>query len=406
MALSSSRLKSRLLAAVAATAVGGGALFVAVPASDMSANGAPAAAVAQAIPASVARVQRRDVAKWVEFSGRLEAVERVEVRARVSGAVDAIHFREGALVAKGDPLLTIDPAPYQAEVDRARAQVASAEARIALAKADLERGQKMTRLETISQRDLDVRVNALREAQASEQGARAALKIAELNLGYTEVRAPVSGRVGRIEVTVGNLIAAGPGAPVLTHLVSVDPIYASFDADERSVLKALESLPAGLGDVRDGVGSIPVEMATDSAGSAVRGSLQYMAPVVDAAAGTVRVRAAFANPQGRLMPGQFARLKMGQAKPESAVLVSDRAVGVDQDKTFVFVVGDDDKAAWREVKLGAAAEGLRIVLNGLEPGERVVVNGFQHVKPGAPIAPEPVAMDGSAAAARQASNAE
>lgn len=355
--------------------------------ADATAPHAPAAT-----PVSVAEVRSRDVQNWSEFSGRMEAIDRVEVRPRVAGQIVAVHFREGALVEKGAALVTIDPAPFEAEVERAKAEVASAEARLTLAQSDLDRGRKMTALSTISQRDLDARDSGLREAIAAVQGAKAALRTAELNLGYTQVRAPIAGRVGRIEITAGNLVSAGPGAPVLVRLVSVDPIYASFDADERTVARVLASLPAGH-DRSDTLDAIPVELATDE-GDAPRGKLQYLDSSVDAATGSVRVRGIFPNLDGRLMPGQFARLRIAGAKATPALLVSERAVGVDQDKKYVLVIDAQNKAVYREVTLGPSANGLRTVDSGLAAGERVVVNGLQKLRPGALVAPEPVAMNG------------
>jgi multidrug efflux system membrane fusion protein len=194
-------------------------------------------------------------------------------------------------------------------------------------------------------------------------------------------------------VTVGNLVDAGPSAPALTTLVSVDPIYASFNADEAVVTGALKALAAE-GDAHGQVGRIPVEMVTSTSnGTVIRGKMQLIDNQVDAASGTVRVRAVFANPDGSLLPGQFARLRMGQPDAEPQLVVSERAVGTDQDKRFVMVVGGDNTAAYREVKLGAAVEGLRVVTSGLEAGERIVVNGLQRVRPGAVVVPEPVAMD-------------
>jgi multidrug efflux system membrane fusion protein len=201
------------------------------------------------------------------------------------------------------------------------------------------------------------------------------------------------GRVGRLEVTAGNLIAAGPGAPVLTTLVSVSPIYASFDADEQVVTRALRGLASG-SSARAHLERIPVRMGT-AAGTDTpfEGRLQLVDNQVDAKSGTVRVRAVFANEDGSLMPGQFARLRMGQAKSASALLVNERAVGTDQSKKFVMVVGADNKANYREVTLGANVNGLRIVTSGLKPSERIVVNGLQRIRPGALVEPQPVAMD-------------
>ena len=343
-----------------------------------------------AAPAAVATVEPREVVLWDEFSGRLEAVERIDVRARVGGAIQATHFVEGDLVKAGDLLVTIDPAPYAAEVQRLEAQVAGAEARVALTASDLERGRRLSDQQIVTARDLDVRANAFREAKAGLDGAKAALEAARLNLSYTQVRAAVGGRVGRREITPGNLVATGAGAAVLTTLVSVDPVYASFDADETVVLKALASI-AGPAGARGRLDRIPVEMVT-AAGTRARGHLQFIDNRVDARSGTVRVRATFANGDGHLIPGQFARMRLGQAAPERLILVDERAVGTDQDKKFVLVVGADDRAAFRAVTLGRSVEGLRVVTAGLSSGERIVVNGLQRIRPGTLLRPEAVAM--------------
>jgi multidrug efflux system membrane fusion protein len=360
---------------------------------NAEATSASAAAAPPAIAVSVATVAATPVNTWDEFSGRLEAVERVDVRSRVAGTVQAVHFREGALVKQGDLLITIDPAPYAAEVDRAAAQVASAQARVSFTRSEQERAHRLWDEKAIAQRELDERVNAGLEADANLRAAQASLQSARLNLGYTQVRAPVSGRVGRLEVTAGNLVAAGPGAPVLTTLVSVSPIYASFDADEQIVVRALKDLPGGA-SARGAIEGIPVQMGTSgSEGTPYTGRLQLIDNQVDARSGTVRVRAAFDNADGSLIPGQFARIRMGQARNESALLVNERAVGTDQNKKFVMVVGADHKAEYREVTLGAPINGLRIVTGGLQAGEQVVVNGLQHIRPGALVAPQVVTMD-------------
>ncbi|RDJ24948.1 efflux RND transporter periplasmic adaptor subunit [Bosea caraganae] len=345
-----------------------------------------------ATPVSVATVEQRDLINWGEYSGRLEAVERVELRSRVSGVVEAVHFQQGSLVKQGDLLFSIDQAPYQAEFERTQAQVVAAEARVALAATEHERGQRLMSTQNVSQRDLDTRLNALREAQANQKAAEAAVRTARLNLDYTQIRAPISGRIGRLEVTIGNLIAAGAGSSLLTTLVSVDPIYASFNADEKTVLLALATLPPANGGPRR-LDLIPVQMSTvTNEGTPITGKLQFVDNAVDAGSGTVRVRAIFDNPDGALMPGQFVRIRLGQARSEPALVINERAVGTDQNKKFVFVVGPDSKASWREVTLGAGAEGLRIVTSGLKAGEQIVVNGLQRVRPGATVAPEQVPM--------------
>ena len=347
---------------------------------------------AQATPVSVATVVQSDVATWNEFSGRLEAVERVDIRSRVAGTVEAVHFREGALVKAGDLLITIDPAPYQADVDRADAQVFAAQSRLTNAKSNYERAKQLLQDHAISQKEYDDSLNAQSEADANLRAAKAQLQTAQLSLGYTQVRAPVAGRVGKLEITTGNLVAAGPGAPVLTTLVSVSPIYASFDADEQVVTRALSELPAGA-SARAQIEKIPVQMGTVAdTGTPIAGHLQLVDNQVDAKSGTVRVRAVFDNADGVLIPGQFAHLRMGAVKAEPALMINERAVGTDQSKKFVMVVGSDDKANYREVTLGANVDGLRIVTSGLKPGERIIVNGLQRVRPGALIAPQMVAM--------------
>lgn len=382
-----------LVAATALTALAAAsAAIFGLHGTEAEAN-VPATAEPQATPVSVATVVQSNVAAWSEFSGRLEAVERVEVRSRAAGTVQSVHFREGALVRQGDLLVTIDPAPYAAEVDRAQAQVLAARARAALAKSEHERARRLWDERAIAQREYDERSNALLEADANQRAAEAALQSARLNLGYTQVRAPIAGRIGRIEVTTGNLVAAGPGAPVLTTLVSVSPIYASFDADEQIVTRALKGLPGGA-SARAHIERIPVHMGTAAnTDTPFEGRLQLVDNQVDARSGTVRVRAVFDNKDGALMPGQFARLRMGQASSDAALLVNERAVGTDQNKRFVIVVDADNKAQWREVTLGAPVNGLRVVTSGLKPGERVVVNGLHRVRPGALLAPQSVAMD-------------
>src|SRR5918992_2738782 len=364
-------------ATIAALAViSGGTLYLRSTSAESKAT---VAVQPQAVPVPVAVVEEQEVITWDEFSGRLEAVERVDVRSRVAGQVKSAHFTEGALVKRDQLLVTIDPDPYAAEVDRAQAQVVAAQARVTYTKSERERAQRLWEESAIARRELDERVNAAQEAEANLRAAQAALTSAKLNLSWTQVRAPVSGRVGRLEVTVGNLVAAGPGAPVLTTLVSVNPMYASFDADEHVVLRALQEGKQGI--------AVEAETVTNG-GKQLRGRLQLIDNQVNTRSGTVRVRAVFDNKDGSLIPGQYVNIRMGRAKAEPALLVSERAVGTDQSKRFVFVVGADNKAIWREVTLGGTADGQRIVTSGLEAGERIVVNGLQRVRPGALLAPQ------------------
>src|SRR3569833_1089270 len=355
-----------------------------------SPSAASAAPAEQPVAVTVAVVEPRQATLWDEFSGRREAVDRVEVRPRVAGAILATNFTEGALVKAGDVLFKIDPVLYAAEVDRTRAQLDAAKARAAFASNELERGAQLVGNAIATRRDYDQRDNGNREAIANVKAAEATLQTAELNLAYTEVRAPVAGRVGRIEVTVGNLVAAGSASPVLTSLVSVNPIYASFDADEEVVLQALRATADANGQ-RGDLARIPVEM-TVSGGTSAKGHIQLIDNQVNGQSGTIRVRAVFRNEDGRLLPGQFARVRMGQPKPQTLVLVDERAIGTDQDKKYVMVAGDDDRAAYRAITIGGNVDGLRIVTSGLKAGDRVVVNGLQRIRPGALLKTQVAAM--------------
>ncbi|GAK70059.1 putative efflux protein [Agrobacterium rubi TR3 = NBRC 13261] len=349
---------------------------------------ASAPAETPAVPVTVATVESRDITHWEQFSGRLEAVERVQIRSRVAGQIQAVHFREGALVKAGDALFTIDPAPYQATVAGAEAQVASAEAKVSLARTELERGRRMSDNRTISQSDFDQRQSNLADAEAQARAARAALTTAQLDLSYTELRAPVSGRVGKLEITVGNLVAAGSTSPALTTLVSVDPIYASFNASEEMVAKALSQLPVSDGALQ-ALEQIPVEVGTlADEGTPIKGTLHLIDNQVDSASGTIGVRAVFANTDGHLIPGQFVRVRMGEPKSENRIVITDRAIGTDQDKKFVFVVDGENKVNYRQIKPGPSADGLRVVESGLTAGDKIVVNGLQRIRPGAIVAPQ------------------
>lgn len=370
-----------------AVSVSAAALVFELPGSVAAAE-ANATAEVPAVPVTVALVENRNIVSWQEFSGRLEAIDRVQIRSRVAGAIQSVNFREGALVKAGDLLFTIDPEPYKAAVTQAEGQFASAEARVKLATTELERGQRLAQSNSISQSDVDQRQNALAEARASLKTAQAALHAAQLELGYTNVRAPVAGRVGRVEITVGNLVAAGSTSPALTTLVSVDPVYAAFSVNEETVAAALAGLPVS-DDALPPIDQIPVEVGTlADEGTPLRGKLQLIGNEVDAASGTISVRAVLDNPGGRLIPGQFVRIRMGEPQAENKILVSERAIGTDQDKKFVFVVEEGNKVAYRPVVLGSSTGGERIVVSGLSAGDRIVVNGLQRIRPGAVVDPQ------------------
>lgn len=366
----------------------------------------PAAAAAPAAtPVEVAEVSRQTIIDWQDYSGRLEAVDRVEIRPLVSGTLTAVHFHDGARVKKGDVLFTIDPRPYAAEVERAQAQLAAAETRAGYTATELARGQRLAADNAIAKRDLDEKQNAAREAAAQVQAAQAALTAAKLNLEYTRITAPVSGRISRAEVTVGNIVAAGAGTTQLTTLVSMDRIYAAFDVDEQSFLKYVNPARAAGGE------PVPVFLGlADEDGHSRRGTVASVDNRLDTSSGTIRVRAVFDNADGLLLPGLYARIRLGGGSPREAVLIDERAIGTDQDKRFVLVVDETNRTAYREVRLGARQSGLRIIENGLNAGERIVVSGLQRTRPGDTVAPKSVPMnreslvDGPAQPARRTPN--
>ena len=353
---------------------------------------APAQAAPTIVPeVDVAAVIEKTITDWQTYSGRLEAVEKVEVRPQVSGTIVSVNFKDGALVKKGDTLFIIDPRPYQAEVDRAAAQLAAAQAQAGYTQSDWERAQRLIGDNAIARRDYDEKQNAARSASANVKAAQAALETAQINLGYTKVIAPVSGRVSRAEITVGNVVSAGASSPPLTTLVSVSPIYASFDADEQTYLQYI-------GREKDGT-KVPVQLGlADESGYSRTGVIDSVDNQLDTSSGTIRVRARFDNQDGTLIPGLYARIKVSGSAPHPALLIDDAAVGTDQDKKFVFVVDKSDRVAYREVSLGAMQGNLRVVTSGLQSGDRIVVNGTQRVRPGEMVRAHAVPMNSDAAA--------
>ena len=334
---------------------------------------------------AVAPVVERDVTEWDEFTGRLQAVDSVEVRPRVSGFVSAVRFTEGAMVRKGDLLFQIDPRPFQAEVDRLHAELTRTRATVERANSELARAERLRQENAIANEERDRRASFAQESAAQVAAVEAALRAAELNLDFTQVTSPINGRVSRAIVTEGNLVSSGPGeATLLTTLVSIDPIYATFEVDEQSFLDFQRAAKTAGGKAGAGWGEIRMALAGDEDFPRT-GRLQFLDNQLDPATGTIRVRAVFANTDGALTPGLFVRMRLSEGKPYPAVLVQDQAVGTDLDKRFVYVVGENKAVAYRAVTLGPLVDGLRVVRNGLEPDEVVLVNGLQRVRPGVPV---------------------
>jgi RND family efflux transporter MFP subunit len=343
---------------------------------------------------TVAAAVGRPVTDWDEFTGHLESVDMVDVRPRVSGYVERVAFTEGTMVHKGDVLFIIDQRPYAADVEKAKADLAQAETRRTLAQSEVARAKHLLAAQAISRQDFDTRTSASAEGDAAVQAAQAALTTAELNLEWTTVRAPITGRVGRAQVTPGNLVQAGAAnATPLTTVVSLDPIYVYFDGDEQTYLKDLGLAPqAGARGVQQAAKRTVFMGLADETGYPHEGHIDFVDNKLDPVAGTIRARAVFTNADHRLTPGLFARIKLVGSHSYQATLIRDDAVGTDQDRKFVFVLKPDNSVDYRAITLGPMDDGLRVVKHGLTPGERVVVNGLQRVRPGVKVNPTVVPM--------------
>ena len=341
---------------------------------------------------TVAPVVQRVVADWDDFTGHFEAVNSVEVRPRVGGFVQRVTFTEGATVRQGDVLFIIDQRPYQAEVARAEAVLAQARTRNQLAAVELKRAQKLVSTQAISREELDARSSSRAEGDGAVRAAEAALRLARLNLEWTVVRAPITGRVGRAEITQGNLVQSGPPSPtLLTTIVSLDPIYVYFDTDEQSYLKYMGGVSARSGR------PVLIGLANES-GFPHEGTLNFVDNRIDGSSGTIRARALLSNPNAQLTPGLFARVRLLGSDRHMATLVQDQAIGTDQDRKFVLVLKTDNTVEYRPVVTGRVADGLRIVESGLTPNERVVINGLMRVRPGMKVAAKNASMVAQVAA--------
>lgn len=345
----------------------------------------------------VAQVQAQNITSWYEYSGRLEAVDRVEVRPQVSGMLTAAHFVDGSIVEKGDVLFTIDPRPYQAAVDRAQAQLAAAQAHAAYTKMESERGKRLLAASAIAKRDYEEKRNAAQVASAQVLEAKAALEASRLELEHTRIVAPIDGRMSRAEVTVGNVVAAGAASASLTSIVSVSKMYASFEIDEQILLNVVNPARRAA-DVQ-----LPVMLGLGNESAYPRqGRLVSIDNRLDPLSGTLRARAVFDNPDGTLMPGLYARIRLGESSPQATILVDEEAIGIDQSKRFVIVVNDQNDTSYREVSLGASRDGQRVVEGGLEAGERIVVSGLQRIRPGDSVTPNEANSSPDASAAQLA----
>jgi multidrug efflux system membrane fusion protein len=341
---------------------------------------------------NVAKVVQKDVKLWDEFSGRIEAINTVELRPRVAGYLAAVHFREGSLVKRGQLLFSIDDREVRAALESAKANTARAQSRVDLARTELARSERLIKEQATSQGELDQRRVELQQALADLAGAKASVSQAELNVGFSQIRSPIDGRVGAALVKPGNLLS--PGTSLLATVVSMDPIYVSFDGDEQVYLKYQGMSQTGQRvSSRDARNPVQVGLSNED-GFPHQGEMVFVDNQLDPATGTIHAKAQLRNPDGALTPGLFARVRLLGSGEQSVLLIHEMAVSTDQDRKFVYVIGEKNTAQRRDVVLGERVDGLRIVTGGLTAGDVVVVNGVRKIFfPGAPVSPITVPMD-------------
>ncbi len=346
-------------------------------------------------PVKIAQPLAQDVTEWDEYTGRIEAVNSVEVRARVSGYLDKVNFKAGDRVRKGDLLFLIDPKPFAAQLNYAEAELERVKSRRELARNDLLRSERLFRAKAVSEEEHDARSKGLLEAAAAVRSAEANVDTARLNLEFTQVRSPIDGRIDRELMTAGNVVnGGGNDATLLTYIVSTDPVYVYADADERSVLKYRRQAQKGRRGGLDGERT-PAELAVaDELGFPHQGHLDFISPRENAATGTLTLRGVFSNPDELLSPGFFARMRIRGGAPYPAVLLPDRAIGSDQAQRFVWVVNQENQVEYRKVELGAHIGAARVISQGLQADEWAVIEGIQKLKPGVKVTPERISLAG------------
>lgn len=366
---------------VAALCIGGGYYFFqsdkanANPAED----GAP-----KAMPVTVEVVAPESVQIWNQYSARLEAVNFAEIRPQVSGTITEVKFEDGQSVQKGDVLYVIDPRPFEAALDQAKAELNISKNQSSLTWKELKRAKELIKTNAISKRILDERSSAHSVAASSVKAAEARVERAQIDLDYAYVKAPIDGRLSRAEIKEGNLVDAGPGAPVLTTIVSTDGIYADFEVDEQSYLKYIRSSARD----RAAENQIPVKLILNNDSYEYSGFIYSFDNQIDASSGTIRARALFSNEDETLLPGMFASVKMGTPESQDKIMIAERAIGTDQNRKFVYVVNDQNMVEYREVKIGQSILGDRIILSGLSSGDRVITEGIIRIRPGMPVDPK------------------
>jgi membrane fusion protein, multidrug efflux system len=333
----------------------------------------------QAMPVEVSIIEEKSIRLWKEFSGRLTAVDYVEIKPQATGVITEIKFRDGQLVNKGDILAIIDPSPLKAIVAQKSANLLSAQNSYALANKEYVRAEDLLKRKIVSQQFYDERINTKLIADSVVNRAEAELSVAKINLNYAYVKAPISGRVSRAELTKGNLVSAGPNAPLITSIVSSGSIYADFEVDEQTYIEYVSE--------QNVEQKSPVKLQLQNSDAIYQGEFHAFDNRLDPASGTIRARALFDNPKGKLLPGMYARIKLGTATQQKRILISERAIGTDQDRKFVYVVNAENKCIYREVQLGNSIDGQRIVHSGLKEGDKVIVRGLMRIQPNMLVEP-------------------
>jgi multidrug efflux system membrane fusion protein len=369
-----STLGRSLIAIVALAAIAAGVHYAMTPASGAS----PVVMAKSPTPVVVQTLSERKMRLWTEFSGRIHAVDYAEIRPEVSGRITEVRFTDGQSVKAGDILFVIDPRPFEAAVARTEANLVSAQSRAALAKIDHDRYNSLIQSHAIAQSELDKVEDTQRVATASVAAAEADLKQARIDLEHAYVTAPISGRVSRAEITLGNLVQAGSSAPLLTSIVSQDGVYADFEVDEQTYMQSVRNLARNNAQES----RIPVQLVVQGdTGNVYNGFIQSFDNRLDVTSGTIRARAKFENADGTLVPGMFVSVRLASVQEQPVILVPEQAISFDQSKKFVYVVDASNKISYREVELGRQVQAQRVVVSGLKIGDRVVVDGVQRVQP-------------------------
>ncbi|MCD8497988.1 MAG: efflux RND transporter periplasmic adaptor subunit [Alphaproteobacteria bacterium] len=338
-----------------------------------------AAGALQAMPVDMMTVKPEAVQVWSQFSGHVVAVDQAEIRPQVSGRITEIKFEDGQYVNKDDILLIIDPRPYEATLTQARAALQKAETDLIFAKKEYARSQKLIKTSAVSESLVDERASAQKASEAAVLEAKAMVEKAEIDVDYAHVKAPISGKISRAEVTEGNLVQAGPGAPLLTSIVADDKVYVDFEVDDQTYLECARGKHTG--DVK----TVPVRVKLAGVDEPYEGFIHSFDNRIDAASGTIRARAIFENADKMLLPGMSVSVMVGKPGGADQIVVTERAIGTDQDRKFVYVVDENGMTSYREVKIGESVVGKRIILSGLKAGEQVITEGIMRLRPGMPV---------------------